>query len=84
MGREPSSASNALKPNLSGFVLVDADAIKSTRQLDLQISVHNRRIAKAYEKTCSTEEAFVYAAMRRLMVRRLARAQALLDSLRAP
>jgi putative transposase len=35
---------------------------------------HNRRMAKDYERLCSTGEAFVYAAMMRLMVRRLARA----------
>src|SRR5918995_1471459 len=35
---------------------------------------HNRRMAKDYEKLCATGEAFVYAAMTRLMVRRLARA----------
>jgi hypothetical protein len=35
---------------------------------------HNRRMAKDYERLCSTGEAFVYAAMTRLMVRRLARA----------
>ena len=35
---------------------------------------HNRRTAKDYEWLCSTSEAFIYAAMTRLMVRRLARA----------
>jgi putative transposase len=35
---------------------------------------HNRRMSKDYERLCSTSEAFVYAAMTRLMVRRLARA----------
>ena len=35
---------------------------------------HNRRMAKDYERLCSSGEAFVYAAMMRLMVRRLARA----------
>jgi putative transposase len=34
---------------------------------------HNRRMAKDYERLCATSEAFVYAAMSRLMVRRLAR-----------
>jgi putative transposase len=33
----------------------------------------NRRMAKDYERLCATGEAFVYAAMTRLMVRRLAR-----------
>jgi putative transposase len=33
----------------------------------------NRRLSKDYEKLCASEEAFVYAAMIRLMVRRLAR-----------
>jgi putative transposase len=34
----------------------------------------NRRMSKDYERLCATGEAFVYAAMIRLMVRRLARA----------
>jgi putative transposase len=35
---------------------------------------HNRRMSKDYERLCATGEAFVYAAMTRLMVRRLAHA----------
>jgi putative transposase len=35
---------------------------------------HNRRMSKDYERLCVTGEAFVYIAMTRLMVRRLARA----------
>ena len=35
---------------------------------------HNRRMSKDYERLCASTEAFVYAAMIRLMVRRLARA----------
>ena len=35
---------------------------------------HNRRMGKDHERLCSTGEAFVYAAMTRLMVRRLAHA----------
>ncbi len=42
---------------------------------------HNRRMSKDYERLCSTSEAFVYAAMMRLMVRRLARASQFSDSL---
>ena len=34
---------------------------------------HNRRMSKYYERLCATGEAFVYAAMTRLMVRRLVR-----------
>jgi putative transposase len=34
----------------------------------------NRRMSKDYERLCTSAEAFVYAAMIRLMVRRLARA----------
>jgi putative transposase len=34
----------------------------------------NRRMSKDYERLCATSEAFVYAAMARIMVRRLARA----------
>jgi putative transposase len=32
---------------------------------------HNRRMIKDYERLCFTSEAFFYAAMTRLMVRRL-------------
>ena len=35
---------------------------------------HNRRMAKDQERLCSTGEAFIHAAMARLMARRLARA----------
>jgi transposase len=35
---------------------------------------HNRRISKDYERLCATGEAFIYVAMIRLVVRRLARA----------
>ena len=35
---------------------------------------HNRRMAKDYERLCATGEAFLYVAMTRLMVRRLAHA----------
>jgi hypothetical protein len=35
---------------------------------------HNRRMSKDYERLCATGEAFIYVAMTRLMVRRLARA----------
>ena len=34
----------------------------------------NRRMSKDYERLCASAEAFVYAAMIRLMVRRLVRA----------
>jgi putative transposase len=34
---------------------------------------HNRRMSKDYERLCDTSESFVYAAMTRLMVRRLVR-----------
>jgi putative transposase len=33
----------------------------------------NRRMSKDYERSCASGEAFVYAAMIRLMARRLAR-----------
>ena len=36
---------------------------------------HNRRMAKDHERLCSTGEAFVRAAITRLMVRRLAHAR---------
>src|ERR687898_2043922 len=35
---------------------------------------HNRRMSKDYERLCATGEAFIYAAMTRLMARRLASA----------
>jgi putative transposase len=38
------------------------------------LSQENRRMSKDYERLCASAEAFVYAAMIRLMVRRLARA----------
>ena len=34
----------------------------------------NRRMSKDYERLCASAEAFVYAAMTRLMIKRLARA----------
>ncbi len=34
---------------------------------------HNRRMSKDYERLCTSGEAFVYAAMSRLMLRRLVR-----------
>ena len=34
---------------------------------------HNRRMSKDYEKLCATAEVFIYAAMSRLIVRKLAR-----------
>jgi Transposase DDE domain len=40
----------------------------------------NRRMSKDYERLTATSEAFIYVAMSRLMVRRLARAQLFLDS----
>jgi putative transposase len=33
----------------------------------------NRQMSKDYERLCSTSEAFIYVAMSRLMVKRLAR-----------
>ncbi len=36
---------------------------------------HNRRMSKDYERLAATSEAFIYVAMTRLMVRRLASAQ---------
>jgi transposase len=35
---------------------------------------HNRRMSKGHEGLCATAEAFIYAAMTRLVMRRLARA----------
>ena len=42
---------------------------------------HNRRMAEDYERLCATSEAFIYVAMTRLMVRRLARAKPFSDTI---
>jgi transposase len=42
---------------------------------------HNRRMSKDYERLCATSEAFIYVAMTRLMVRRLARAKQFSDTI---
>jgi putative transposase len=42
---------------------------------------HNRRMRMDYERLCATSEAFIYVAMTRLMVRRLARAKQSSDSI---
>lgn len=34
---------------------------------------HNRRLSKDYERLCATSEAWIYLALIRLMLRRLAR-----------
>ena len=41
---------------------------------------NRRRMSKDYERLCASAEAFVYMAMIRLMVRRLARARDFPDS----
>ncbi len=41
---------------------------------DILLVGQNRRLSKDYERLCASAEAFVYAAMIRLMVRRLVRA----------
>jgi hypothetical protein len=42
---------------------------------------HNRRMSKDYERLPETSEAFIYVAMSRLMVKRLARSWGLSDGL---
>jgi len=49
-------------------------AEKSVKPSEKSRHCHNRRMAKDYERLSATGEAFVHAAMTRLMVRRLARA----------
>jgi putative transposase len=44
---------------------------------------HNRRMSKDYERLAATSEAFIYVAMSRLMLRRLARSWGFSDSLGA-
>ena len=43
------------------------------RRAHLLVAFPEPRMSKDYERLCATSEAFVYAAMARLMVRRLAR-----------
>jgi hypothetical protein len=60
------------KPSASGhaeFIFCD-QSIERTFEWISQ----NRRMGKDHERLCSTGEAFIYAAMTRLMVRRLAHA----------
>ena len=42
---------------------------------------HNRRMRMDYVRLCATSEAFIYVAMTRLMVRRLARAKQFSDTI---
>jgi transposase len=62
--------------------LARADAAARVRGLTPQVGGgedllswlgQNRRMSKDYERLCASAEAFIYAAMIRLMVRRLAR-----------
>jgi hypothetical protein len=66
-----------------GGLLAEVDAAERFSGLTEEVWVvertlawigHNRRMSKDYERLCVTGEAFVYVAMTRLMVRRLARA----------
>ena len=50
------------------FVICEQSIERTFSWLD-----QNRRMSKDYEKLCASGEALVYAAMSRLMVRRLAR-----------
>jgi hypothetical protein len=43
---------------------------------------HNRRMTKDYERLAESSEAFIYAAMSRLMARRLAHSRGFSDSFR--
>jgi transposase len=61
--------------------LAEADAAARVRSFAEEVVVErtfswlgqNRRMSKDYERLCASAEAFVYAAMIRLMVRQLAR-----------
>ena len=60
------------EPRMSGhaeFVICEQSIERTFSWLS-----QNRRLSKDYERLCASTEAFVYAAMIRLMVRRLARA----------
>ena len=55
-------------PRHAEFIFCDQSIEKTFSWLG-----QNRRMSKDYERLCASAEAFVYAAMIRLMVRRLAR-----------
>jgi putative transposase len=54
-------------PGHAEFILCDQSIKRTFAWMD-----HNRRMSKDYERLCVTGEAFVYAAITRLMMRRLA------------
>ena len=56
-----------------GFRVVAQEEVGGRANLLSWLS-QNRRMSKDYERLCASAEAFVYAAMVRLMARRLARA----------
>src|SRR5918996_1334450 len=68
-----------LKAKVHSAKVMDWDAIKTLlrRRWVVERSFawigHNRRMSKDYERLCASGEAFVYAAMSRLSMRRLAR-----------
>ena len=57
-----------------GFRVVAQEEEVGGRANFLSWFSQNRRMSKDYERLCASAEAFVYAAMVRLMARRLARA----------
>ena len=61
-----------LKAKVHSAKIPDQDGLRLL--LDFSWLSQNRRMSKDYEKLTATAEAFIYAAMTRLMVRRLARA----------
>jgi transposase len=60
--REPRMAGHAK------FVICEQSIERTFSWID-----HNRRMSKDYERLTATSEAFIYVAMSRLMVKRLAR-----------
>ena len=65
-------ASKKLLPRRRGFELLPRRWV--VERTFSWLSQNRRRVSKDYERLCATSEAFIYAAMARLMVRRLARA----------
>ena len=60
------------EPRMAGhaeFVICEQSIERTFSWID-----HNRRMSKDYERLCASAEAFIYAAMIRLMVRRLSHA----------
>ena len=58
----------------ANWIRSDCPPIRWVVETHLLWLSQNRRMSKDYERLCATSEAFIYAAMTRIMVRRLASA----------